>query len=94
MGKPTRLSLLLDSQCGAIWSTPVKLTTETAHVRRVQAVVSGSTLYLFFSRSDTTGALLYQTTTDHPCLSLNHRTGAGSGVSWRRRMIGMVRGEH
>jgi EAL domain len=66
---------------GATWSAPVKLTTEAAHVRRVQAVVSGSTLYLFFSRNDTTGALLYQTTTDLTTWSAKQTAGQTIGAS-------------
>ncbi|MBI2762060.1 MAG: hypothetical protein HYX51_11620, partial [Chloroflexi bacterium] len=49
---------------GLTWGAPTKLTTEPVHVADVQAVVSGATLYLFWSRQDTGRSLLYQTTTD------------------------------
>jgi RHS repeat-associated protein len=49
---------------GASWSPPVPLTHERGHVGRIQAVVDGQTLYLFWSRQDTNQDLVYQTTTD------------------------------
>ena len=52
------------SDDGESWSTPVQVTTESGHVGRIQTVVDGSTLYLFWSQRDTDRVLSYQTTTD------------------------------
>jgi RHS repeat-associated protein len=64
---------------GATWGTPVKLTSEAIHVQRVQAVVSGSTLYLFFSRQDTSGSLFYRTTSDLVSWSATATVGRAIG---------------
>jgi RHS repeat-associated protein len=49
---------------GTTWATPVKITNEAGHVAHVQAVVDGSTVYLFWSRDDTNRGLYYQSSTD------------------------------
>jgi hypothetical protein len=56
--------LTTSSDNGATWSAPVKLTAETGHVGRVQAVVDGGTVRLFSSRQDTNGRLSTRTSTD------------------------------
>ncbi|MFN8559921.1 MAG: DUF6531 domain-containing protein, partial [Dehalococcoidia bacterium] len=54
----------LSTDSGATWGAPVQMTTETVNVQHVQAVVTGSTVYLFYSLRDTQGRLYYQTSTD------------------------------
>ncbi|MFN8558834.1 MAG: DUF6531 domain-containing protein [Dehalococcoidia bacterium] len=49
---------------GATWGTPVQLTSDAGHAQRVQAVVSGGAVYLFWSRQDTNRKVFYQSTTD------------------------------
>lgn len=65
---------------GASWSTPTKVTSEAGHVQRVQAVVDGSTLSLFWSRRDTNQKLFFQTTTNLTNWSAKQTVGQPIGV--------------
>lgn len=49
---------------GKTWSTATQLTTETVSVYQIQASVTSSTVYLFFSLGNTSGLLQYRTSTD------------------------------
>lgn len=50
---------------GVTWSSPVQLTSGSpAHVFEIQTLNLDGTVYLFWSRSDTTGVLQYRTSTD------------------------------
>jgi RHS repeat-associated protein len=49
---------------GNTWSAPVQLSLEPGNVARVQAVVSGGTVFLFWSRANTDGTLAEMTSTD------------------------------
>lgn len=75
-----QLWLTTSTDSGATWGTPVKLTSEPYHVQRIQAVRSGSTLYLFWSREDTGGVLFYRTTTDLSSWSSTQQVGQSIGV--------------
>ena len=65
---------------GATWSMPVQITHEDGHVQRLQAVTSGGTVYLFWSRQDTNGKLFYQTTTDLTSWTAKTTVGQQVGV--------------
>lgn len=60
---------------GETWGAPVQVTAESGHVQRVQAVVDGGTLYLFWSRQDSDRRLFYQSTTN--LTTWSGRTAAG-----------------
>jgi RHS repeat-associated protein len=56
--------LTTSTDSGATWSAPVQITTETGHVQRVQALVSGGTVSVFWSRQDTNGTVFYRSSSD------------------------------
>ena len=65
---------------GATWSAPTQVTQEAGHVQRLQAVVSGGTVYLFWSRQDTNQKLFYRTSTDLATWSATAAVGQAIGV--------------
>jgi YD repeat-containing protein len=75
-----QLWVTTSTDSGATWSSPTMLTTESGHVGRVQAVVDGSTVYVFWSRLDTDRVLAYRTTTDFTSFTTKATVGQPIGV--------------
>lgn len=65
-GAPTvkQVFLRTSTDDGLTWSAATQLTTETVSVYQIQASIHGGTVYLFWSRSDTSGTLQYKTSSD------------------------------
>lgn len=52
------------SDGGLTWSAPTQLTNEAVDVYQIQATTAGGVTYVFWSRSDTSGTLLYRSSSD------------------------------
>ncbi len=63
-GSVKQVWLRTSTDDGASWSSATQLTTESVNVYQIQASVTGGTVYVFWSLSDTSGTLQYRTSTD------------------------------
>jgi hypothetical protein len=64
VGTVQQVFLRTSTDDGATWSAPTQLTSEAVSVYQIQASNVGGTIYMFWSRSDTSGVLQYRTSTN------------------------------